>query len=103
MSATETVVELQEWGLKSLELQVERNGKPLSNVILSASLAYCPCWGCWSDLAETDEKGKVLLPEFYPEQWGYFSLKDKETKKIIWDASVKEIYQPGLIKLDIGR
>lgn len=92
LSSTETVVKLHRMTKQKLEMLVTKDGQPLANATLSGDWIFCPCW-CYGgmEIATTDENGRILLTDFYPEEWYSIFFWPDGAEWYIWEADPAEL------------
>jgi hypothetical protein len=100
LSDQETVVALHRLQKQSLEMIVQKNGAPLVDETLFGQWVGCPCGLCATEIATTDENGRISVDGFYPEEWAFVYFRAKEG--FAWEADPKSFSGTEVIKVELG-
>jgi hypothetical protein len=98
LSSEETTITMHRWLRMPLEFHVFRGGKPVDQAGLFVMLPGCHCGGCGGTIATTDKDGRVIVPDFYPENYEYIAFLDSNEKPL-WKMTQEEILAKGLPKV----
>ncbi len=82
-----------------LQLEFTDNGPPAANLQLITCYNVACGAGCGTVEGETDQNGRVLLKDYYPEEM-YLILRD-HSDKVIWQGNVPASASSGWTKIEI--
>jgi hypothetical protein len=102
LSSQKTIIELHRLNKRPLEMIVRKDGELQANRTLYGNWTGCPCGLCPYDLAVTDDKGRISLDEFYPEEWRFVFFEDMEKTSFAWQADPKEFPATGVIEVELS-
>ena len=97
----ETVIVVYEFEVRSLVMQVHRNGKPVPDLTLGGQLANCRCMGCPVKIGITDENGRIEKNDFRPEEFDFVVLDEGEEEVEVWRAYSKSFQDMERIEIDL--
>jgi hypothetical protein len=99
LSDEETVIELHKLQKRRLEMTVLMNGKPLVGETLWGAWIGAPC-GLWEqELATTDENGRIVIEDFYPEEWIEIFLWPYDADRPVWSADPQQL--SGFVEVEL--
>lgn len=103
LSTQEIIIELHSLNKQPLEMVVKQNGIPQPNKKLYGQWIGCPCGSCPHEFATTDEKGRISLDEFYPEEWLwiYFLNEGPLEDGHAWSTDPKEFSGTEVIEVEL--
>jgi hypothetical protein len=108
LQSDETTVELHRLSKGTLSLRVFENGKPAAGKVLLGTLTACPCGACSGPVDmrnmgnKTDENGRLIIEDFYPEEWeSVFFLSEKDDT-ILWKWMPALLPDKAVISVDVG-
>ena len=95
LRTTVTTVALRELDRRALRVRVTSARKrAASGLTLVACVANCPCGACCGQKGTTDRSGRILVEDFYPEEWDEVRLTDQEGK-VVWEGRVRDFPRTG--------
>ena len=100
LPAPVTTVALRKLEKSPLLLEVNSGGLPAVGLQLEACVAHCPCGACCGKLGETDQLGRVLIEDFYPEEIDRMAITDR-SGKVLWEGNSGDLQPSGWTSITV--